>query len=149
MHIFSIFSLTLSFMFALRLCVFNIFFFCLHCIGFDKYRFFFLENALKKKYWILSEISFFYLKYNAYIIGHYNPSVRIINIVSHTSYIVCVNFIHKWQDLHFKVDSEQQIFLRNFSWQICLFTLRVFASNLLRRKSPKKYFFRIWRLAWD
>ena len=46
----------------------------------------------------------------AYIIGHYNLSVRIIDLVSHTTYVVCVNFIHKWRDLQFKVDSEQQIF---------------------------------------
>ena len=45
-----------------------------------------------------------------YIIGHYNLSVRIIDLVSHTTYVVCDNFIHKWQDLQFKVDSEQQIF---------------------------------------
>ena len=32
---------------------------------------------------------------HTYIISHYNPSVRIINLVSHTSYLVCVNFIHK------------------------------------------------------
>ena len=39
-------------------------------------------------------------------------------LVSHTTYVVCVNFIHKWQDLQFKIDSERQIFfLRNFSWQ--------------------------------
>ena len=37
-----------------------------------------------------------------YIIGHYNPSVKVINIVSHTTHAVCVNFIHKWQDLQFK-----------------------------------------------
>ena len=24
-----------------------------------------------------------------YIIGHYNPSIRIIDIVSHTTYVVC------------------------------------------------------------
>ena len=30
-----------------------------------------------------------------YIIGHYNPSVRIIDLVSYTTYVVCVNFIHK------------------------------------------------------
>ena len=41
--------------------------------------------------------------------GHYNPSVRIIDLVSYTTYVVCVNFIHKWRDLQFKVDSEQQI----------------------------------------
>ena len=41
-----------------------------------------------------------------YIIGHYNPSVRIIDLLSHTTYFVCINFIHKWRDLQFKVDSE-------------------------------------------
>ena len=46
---------------------------------------------------------------HTYIIGHYNPSVRIIDLVSHTTYGVCVNFIHKWRDLQFNVDSERQI----------------------------------------
>ena len=56
-----------------------------------------------------------------YIIGYYNPSVRIIDLVSHTIYVVCVNFIHKWRDdLQFKVDSERQIFFKNFSWQFYL-----------------------------
>ena len=54
--------------------------------------------------------------------AHYNPSVRIVKLASNTTYIVSTNFIHKWQDLQFKVDSERQIFfffffLRNFSWQ--------------------------------
>ena len=52
-----------------------------------------------------------------YSIGHYNPSVRIIDLASHTTYVVCANFIHKWRDLQFKVNSERQIFLRHFSWQ--------------------------------
>ena len=43
---------------------------------------------------------------NTYIIGHYNSSVRIIDLVSHTTYVVCVNFIHNWRDLQFKVDFE-------------------------------------------
>ena len=51
----------------------------------------------------------FLIRYT-YIIGHNNPSVRIIDLVSHTTYIVCVNFIHKWWDLQFKVDFERQIF---------------------------------------
>ena len=34
-----------------------------------------------------------------FIIGHYNPSVRIINLVSRATYVVCVNFIHKWRVL--------------------------------------------------
>ena len=50
-----------------------------------------------------------YLYIHTYIIGHYNPLVRIIDLVSHTAYVVCVNFIHKWRDLQFKVDSERQI----------------------------------------
>ena len=36
-----------------------------------------------------------------------NPSVRIIDLVSHTTYVMCVN--KRW-DLQFKVDSERQIF---------------------------------------
>ena len=47
---------------------------------------------------------------HTYIIGHYNPSVSIIELVSHTTYVVCANFIHKWWDLQFKVDSEGQMF---------------------------------------
>ena len=27
-----------------------------------------------------------------YVIGHYNPSVKIIELVSHITYVVCVNF---------------------------------------------------------
>ena len=65
---------------------------------------------------------------HTYIIGHYNPSVRIIVLVSHTTYVVCVSFIHKCWDLQFKVDSELQIFWEAFHGN--LFTLRVFARNL-------------------
>ena len=32
----------------------------------------------------------YFLIIHPYIIGHYNPSVRIINLVSHTTYVVCV-----------------------------------------------------------
>ena len=28
-----------------------------------------------------------------YIIGHYNASVKIIDLVSHTTNVVCVNFV--------------------------------------------------------
>ena len=44
-----------------------------------------------------------------FTVGHCNSSVRIINLVSHTNYVVCVNFIHKWWDLQFKVDCERQM----------------------------------------
>ena len=49
-----------------------------------------------------------------YIICHCNPSIRIIDLVSHTTYVVCVNFIHMWRDLQFKVHSERQIFWETF-----------------------------------
>ena len=52
------------------------------------------------------------------------------DLVSHTTYVVCVNFIHKWRDLQFNVDSKRQIFEKLF--MAILFTLRVFARNLLR-----------------
>ena len=31
------------------------------------------------------------LKLHTYIIGHYNPSVRIIDLVAYSTYVVCVN----------------------------------------------------------
>ena len=42
--------------------------------------------------------------HNIYIIGHYNPSIKFIDLVSHTTNVVCVNFIHKWRALQFKVN---------------------------------------------
>ena len=76
-----------------------------------------------------------------YIIGHYNPSVRIIDLVSHTTYVVCVNFIHMWWDLQFKDDSEHQIiFFFEKLFMAILFTLRVFARNLLRGNRRRNNF---------
>ena len=84
-----------------------------------------------------------------YIIGHYNPSVRIIDLVSHTTYVVCFNFIHQWRDLQFKVDSERQIFWEIFHGNfICI--LRVFVRNLLRGNRRRNNFrISFWCLAWD
>ena len=63
--------------------------------------------------------------YHTYIIGHYNPSIRIIDLVSHTTYVVCVNFIHKWRDLQF------------------------IARNLLRRNRRRNTFrIMFWCLTW-
>ena len=86
--------------------------------------FFFLEKSHNKGY-----LTFIYHKvFNDYKLSNvfewkfsflshtyihnwpYNPSVRVIDLVSHTTYVVYVNFIHKWRDLQFKVDSERQIF---------------------------------------
>ena len=68
----------------------------------------------------------------------YNPSARIIDLVSHTTYIVCVNFIHKWRNLQFKVDSERQIFGETFH-RIFIYS-KSFWKKSAERKSPKKYF---------
>ena len=73
-----------------------------------------------------------------YIIGHYNPSVRIIDLVSQSTYVVCFNFIHKWRDLQFKVDSERQI-----SWETLhgnFIYSQSFCQKFAETKSSKKYF---------
>ena len=57
---------------------------------------------------------------------------------SHTTHVVCVNFIHEWRDLQLNIDSERRnIFMTD------LFTLRVFATNLLRGKRQRNIFFHI------
>ena len=71
---------------------------------------------------------------HTYIIGHYNPSVSIIDLVSHTTYVVCVNFIHKWRDLQFKVDSERQIFWETFHGNFIY--SQSFCKKSAERKSP-------------
>ena len=68
----------------------------------------------------------------AYKIGHCKPLVRIIDLVSHTIYIVCINFIYKWRDLQYKVDSE--LFMP------VLITLKVFARNLLGAIAEENFF---------
>ena len=71
----------------------------------------------------------------------------IIDLVPHSTYVVCGNFIHNWRDLQFKVDSERQIFFEKL-FKAILFTPRVFSRNLSERKSPKKYFLYFLCLAW-
>ena len=65
----------------------------------------------------------------SYIIGHYNPLVRIIDLVSHTICVVCVNFIHKWRDWFF-----EKLFMA------ILFILGVFDRNLLRGNRRRNIF---------
>ena len=36
------------------------------------------------------------------------PFSQDYELVSYTTYVVCVNFIHKWRDLQFKVDFDRQ-----------------------------------------
>ena len=76
---------------------------------------------------------------HTYIIGHCNPSVRIIDLVSYTTYVVCVNFIHKWRDLQSNVDSEWQIFWESFSWQFNL--LSEFLPEICWEEVAEEIFF--------
>ena len=49
-------------------------------------------------------------------------------------YFVCVNFIHKWRNLEFKVDSEQQIFEKLFMVILFIYRRRnifIFSSSCL------------------
>ena len=45
------------------------------------------------------------------IIAHYSQDY---DVAFHTTYVVCINFMHEWRDLEFKVDSERQIFEKHF-----------------------------------
>ena len=58
------------------------------------------------------------------------PFSQAYDLASHDTYVVCVNFIYKWRDLKFKVDSEQQTFIYSQS----------FCQKSAGRKPPKKYF---------
>ena len=82
-------------------------------------------------------IPFFILMLLLCIIGYYNPLVRIIDLGSHTTYIVCVNLIHKLRDLQFKVDSERKIFWKTFD--VNFIYSQSFYPKSAERKSPKKY----------
>ena len=62
---------------------------------------------------------------NIYI--YYNPSVRIIDVVSHTTHVVYVNFKHEWRGIYSLMSTLNNRFLRSFSWQF-VFTLRVFTE---------------------
>ena len=80
-----------------------------------------------------------------YVIGHYNPSFKIIDLVSHTTYIVCVNFIHKWRNLQFKVDSERQIFWETFNGSFNL--LSEFLPEICWEDVTEEIF-SFWCLTW-
>ena len=84
-------------------------------------------------------IAFIVINAITYIIGYYNPSVWIIDLVSQTAYVVCVNFIHKFRDLQFEVDSERKIFFKTLCMAIFLYS-QSFCQKSGERKSPEKYF---------
>ena len=67
----------------------------------------------------------------------YTPFSQHYDLVHHIAHVECINCIHEWRNLQFKVDYECQIFQKNFSWQF-LFTLRVFIRRLLNKNCRSK-----------
>ena len=51
------------------------------------------------------------------------PFSQYYGLASHTTHVLCVNFICEWWDIQFNGYSERQIFLRNF-FMAGLFTFR-------------------------
>ena len=66
------------------------------------------------------------------------PRSQAYDLATHTTHIVCVNFIRKWWDLQFNVDSEQQIF-EKLSHGRFIYS-QSFCQKSAESKSPKKYF---------
>ena len=60
------------------------------------------------------------------------------NLASYTTHVVCVHFIHEWWGLHFKVDSESQIFEKLFHGNF-IFSQSV-CQKFTEKMTPKKYF---------
>ena len=61
------------------------------------------------------------------------------NLSSHTTNVLCVNVLHKWRYLKFKVDSERQVFEKLF---IAIFIYsQSFCKKSAEIKSMEKYFF--------
>ena len=82
---------------------------------------------------------------HTYIMCHYNPSVNIIDLVSHTTCVVCVNFTQKRRDLQLKV--ERQIFWETFHGNFIY--SQSFSRNLLRGNRWNNTFcILFWCLVW-
>ena len=67
------------------------------------------------------------------------PFSQDFDLASHTTHVVCLEFIQDWRDLHFNVNSYRQIFEKLF--MAGLFTPRVFVRNLLWRNRRSSIFF--------
>ena len=68
---------------------------------------------------------------------------RDYDLASNITYVVCVNFIHEWRGLQFNDDSERQICEKLFHGRFIY--SHSFCQKSAERKSPKKYFFFIFR----
>ena len=103
------------------------------------------ENVCNRDCYICS------LLYIHNIIGHYKPLVRL-TIRLPIPLLLSVLILYMSDRIYnLKSIPNDRFFLRNFSWQFCLFTRRVFARNLLRWSCQRNIFFFIfsfWCLTW-
>ena len=84
-----------------------------------------------------------------YIIGHYNPSVWITDLVSHISLMLCVLILYVSGGTYSLKSTPNDRFFEKLFMPM-LFTLRVFARNLLRGNRRRNTFrISFWCLAWD
>ena len=77
--------------------------------GSVKYRFFFLENALKKDLWVFSQISFFYLKVQSFQLIIEN---NFIQMVVSTRHVVAYMISPIFKDI---IDCVQLYFTNGFT----------------------------------
>ena len=66
------------------------------------------------------------------------PFSQDYGLASHSTHVVCVNFMREWRDLQFNVDSERQIFEKLFHGNFIY--SQSFCQKSAARKSAKKYF---------
>ena len=66
------------------------------------------------------------------------PFSQDYGLASHSTHVVCVNFIREWRHLQFNVDSERQIFENLFHGRFI--HSQSFCQKSAERKSTKKYF---------
>ena len=66
------------------------------------------------------------------------PLSQDYDLVSHNTYVMCVNFIHEEHELHFKFGCELLIFEKIFM-EIFYISSKFFQQSA-ERKPPKKYF---------
>ena len=65
------------------------------------------------------------------------PFSQDYDLASHTTYVVCGNFIHEWRMLEFKVDSEWQIFAK---FLMVIYLLLELLPKTCRRRNIFSYF---------
>ena len=112
---------------------------------------------------------FYKIYIHTYIIGHYNPSVRIIDLVSHTTYRLILyisdgTYSSTSNDRFFEKLFMAMLYISDGTYSLkypmndrffvklfmaILFALRVFARNLLRGIRRRKIFrILFWCVAW-